>query len=71
MFNIFFSDLIMDQLINNKMLEEDLKDEIRNVFISHHTFAHQSRRRRSLMPGSDSKKGFGRGMYHKIKLSIA
>ena len=55
-----FSDLIMDQLVNNKMLEEDLKEEIRQVFILHHTFAHQRTRRRSLMPG-DVKKSFSRG----------
>jgi len=54
-------DHVLDQFINNKQLEESLRDEIRKVLLSQHVFAHQ-KRKRSIMPGSeaDLKKKFGR-----------
>lgn len=52
-------DLIMDQLINNKQLEPDLRDDVRTAMLCHHTFAHQRSRRRSLLPG-DVKKSFSK-----------
>ena len=60
------ADIVLDQVINNKMLEEDLRDEVRKILNSQHVFAHQ-KRKRSIMPGSDSdknlKKSFSKGKY--------
>lgn len=61
-----FSDIVLDQVINNKMLEEELRDDVRKVLNSQHVFAHQ-KRKRSIMPGSESdknlKKSFSKSKY--------
>lgn len=69
MFSLYcglLADIVLDQVINMKMLEEDLRDEVRKVLNSPHIFAHQ-KRKRSLMPGSDSdkslKKSFSKGKH--------
>ncbi|WAR10334.1 S4A7-like protein [Mya arenaria] len=41
---------ITDNFIANKMMDEDMREEIRKVMTSAHVFAHQ-KRKRSLMPG--------------------
>ncbi|XP_021358103.1 electroneutral sodium bicarbonate exchanger 1-like [Mizuhopecten yessoensis] len=55
------ADMILDSLINNKQLEESLRDPIRTAMVSFHWNQHQ-KRRRSIMPGDDdpSKAGFKR-----------
>ena len=53
----------MDQLINNKQLEPDLRDEVRSVLLARHIFAHQKTRRRSLMPGDTKKFSKGKSLF--------
>ncbi|KAK3577145.1 hypothetical protein CHS0354_037481 [Potamilus streckersoni] len=51
-------DLALDQLINNKMLEMGLRDEVRAAILCAHVHAHQ-RRKKSIMPGSESEASMG------------
>nr|QTE04366.1 electrogenic Na+-HCO3- cotransporter 1 [Tridacna squamosa] len=63
------ADMVLDQVINNKMLEESLRDEVKKVLVSPHIFAHQ-KRKRSIMPGSASdtklRKSFSKGSDAKL-----
>lgn len=53
------ADMILDSWINNKQLEERLRDPIRTAMVSFHWNQHQ-KRRRSVMPDDDPKGGFKR-----------
>ncbi|KAL3854846.1 hypothetical protein ACJMK2_014085 [Sinanodonta woodiana] len=51
-------DLALDQLINSKQLEVGLRDDVRAAILCAHIHAHQ-RRKKSLMPGSESDASMG------------
>jgi hypothetical protein len=44
-FSYFFSDLLCDQLLASKLLEESMRDEIRQTFLAPHIHAHLKRRK--------------------------
>ena len=65
---IFVADILLDHFIANKMMEEEMRDEVRKVMTAQHVFAHQ-KRKRSLMPGSAEdkalmKKNLSKGEAH-------
>ncbi|XP_060556502.1 electrogenic sodium bicarbonate cotransporter 1-like isoform X2 [Ruditapes philippinarum] len=57
-------DIVLDTLIAAKTMSEENRDDVRKVLMSPHVFAHE-KRKRSLMPGSESdralKKNFSKG----------
>jgi len=66
--DIVVADILLDHFIANKMMEEEMRDEVRKVMTAQHVFAHQ-KRKRSLMPGSAEdkalmKKNLSKGEAH-------
>lgn len=62
--SIHFSDIVLDTLVAAKTMLEENREEVRKALMSPHVFAHE-KRKRSLMPGSESdralKKSFSKG----------
>ncbi|XP_053386028.1 electrogenic sodium bicarbonate cotransporter 1-like isoform X2 [Mercenaria mercenaria] len=57
-------DIVLDTLVAAKTMSEENRDDVRKALMSPHVFAHE-KRKRSLMPGSESdralKKNFSKG----------
>ncbi|XP_052812652.1 electrogenic sodium bicarbonate cotransporter 1-like [Mya arenaria] len=64
------TDIVLDNFIANKMMDEDMREEIRKVMTSAHVFAHQ-KRKRSLMPGSESEKALKKSMSKGSKMATS
>ncbi|PVD39088.1 hypothetical protein C0Q70_01716 [Pomacea canaliculata] len=61
--NIFqFADLLLDHMINKKLLEEGLRAEVRSAIVAQHSFQHAKRRRQSTPDGD------GAAMFRRLSM---
>ncbi|RUS81962.1 hypothetical protein EGW08_010277 [Elysia chlorotica] len=60
------ADMVIDNLVSQKLLEESLRDQVRTALIAQHTFQHQkfSRRKVSTPDGLDG----GQAMFRKLSM---
>ncbi|KAL4217260.1 Sodium bicarbonate cotransporter 3 [Mactra antiquata] len=61
-------DIVLDHLIAAKTLSDENRDDVRKALMSPHVFAHE-KRKRSLMPGSESDKALKKNFSKGQKLS--
>lgn len=52
----FITDLFLDNIISQKLLEEQLRDSVRAALIGQHCFQHQKSRRKMSTPDGDTAK---------------
>ncbi|XP_012941835.1 sodium bicarbonate cotransporter 3 [Aplysia californica] len=48
------ADLLLDNLVSQKQLEESVRDQVRSAIIAHHWFQHQKQRRKISTPDGDA-----------------